>query len=173
MFFRGSSVRRIRYLFYLHSLTMFLLVTLPHLTRVDNNTRVVATIRAWGRDSTNLIRTLEFVDRSKEKLYVSTVINQVISSWIVGSYSIRKLNLFILNLVLRPLKSLLQYLRMNARMTQLQETVKQPSDHITALVESSKLNTCLVSSSSKWVINSGATDHMTGSHDEEDYWSGT
>ncbi|XP_031742877.1 uncharacterized protein LOC116404504 [Cucumis sativus] len=29
---------------------------------------------------------------------------------------------------------------------------------------------CLLTSSTKWVIDSGATAHMTGSCDEEDYW---
>ena len=49
-----------------------------------------------------------------------------------------------------------------ARLTQFQETVKQPSGHVTAPVETGKPNACLVSSSPKWVIDSGATDHMTG-----------
>ena len=44
-----------------------------------------------------------------------------------------------------------------ARLTQLQEAVKNQSSP-----ESGKPNTCLISSSSKWVIDSGATDHMTG-----------
>ncbi|GMJ03787.1 hypothetical protein HRI_004047900 [Hibiscus trionum] len=57
-----------------------------------------------------------------------------------------------------------------AKLLHLQDTVKHPSGHVSALVESGKSNTCLVSTSSKWVIDSGATDHMTGSFDEEDYW---
>ena len=44
-----------------------------------------------------------------------------------------------------------------ARLTHLQEAMK-----IQSSLESGKPNTCLVSSSSKWVIDSGATDHMTG-----------
>ena len=44
-----------------------------------------------------------------------------------------------------------------ARLTQLQEAMK-----IQSIPEPGKPNTCLVSSSLKWVIDSGATDHMTG-----------
>ncbi|XP_050223489.1 uncharacterized protein LOC126673397 [Mercurialis annua] len=44
------------------------------------------------------------------------------------------------------------------------------SSSVTAIAESGNSNKCLVSSSSKWVIDSGATDHMTGSYDEADYW---
>ena len=43
-----------------------------------------------------------------------------------------------------------------------QESLKSPSTPITAIVESSNPNKCLVSSSfSKWVIDSEATNHMT------------
>ena len=41
------------------------------------------------------------------------------------------------------------------------ESLKSASTPSTMLAESSKPNTCLISSSSKWVINSRATDHMT------------
>ena len=41
------------------------------------------------------------------------------------------------------------------------ESLKSASTPSTMLIGSGKPNTCLISSSSKWVINSGATDHMT------------
>ena len=44
-----------------------------------------------------------------------------------------------------------------------QDSLRSLSTPITAIAESSNLNKCLVSSSSsEWVIDSGATDHMTG-----------
>ena len=44
-----------------------------------------------------------------------------------------------------------------------QDSLRSSSTSITAIVESGNLNKCLVSSSSsEWVIDSGATDHMTG-----------
>ena len=42
------------------------------------------------------------------------------------------------------------------------ESLKSDSTPSTMLVRSSKPNICLISFSSKWVIDSGATDHMTG-----------
>ena len=39
--------------------------------------------------------------------------------------------------------------------------LKSASTFITTLVELGKINTCFLSSSSSWVIDSGATDHMT------------
>ncbi|XP_062104310.1 uncharacterized protein LOC133815489 [Humulus lupulus] len=42
-----------------------------------------------------------------------------------------------------------------------QESLKSSSPSITAIVDSGKTNVCLLSSSSKWVIDSGATNHMT------------
>ena len=41
--------------------------------------------------------------------------------------------------------------------------LKPASTPTTALVELGKLDTCLMSSSSNWVIDFGVTDHMTGS----------
>ena len=43
-----------------------------------------------------------------------------------------------------------------------QEALRSSSHPITAIAELGKTNTCLISSSSKWVIDSSATDHMTG-----------
>ena len=44
-----------------------------------------------------------------------------------------------------------------------QDSLRSPSTPITAIAESGNPNKCLVSSSSsEWVIDSGATDHMTG-----------
>ncbi|CAH9142653.1 unnamed protein product [Cuscuta epithymum] len=43
-----------------------------------------------------------------------------------------------------------------------QESLKHSSVPISVVADSGISNTCLVSSSSKWVIDSGATDHMTG-----------
>ena len=44
-----------------------------------------------------------------------------------------------------------------------QESLKSSSTPINAIVESGNPNKCLVSSSSsEWVIDSGATDYMTG-----------
>ncbi|XP_057991217.1 uncharacterized protein LOC131173228 isoform X1 [Hevea brasiliensis] len=57
-----------------------------------------------------------------------------------------------------------------AQFSQYQASLKPTSSPVTAIAESGKSTTCLVSSSSKWVIDSGATDHMTGSYDEADYW---
>ncbi|XP_057996481.1 uncharacterized protein LOC131175824 [Hevea brasiliensis] len=56
-----------------------------------------------------------------------------------------------------------------AQFSQYQASLKPTNSSITAIAESNKSTTCLVSSSSKWIIDSGATDHMTGSYDEEDY----
>ncbi|XP_062103747.1 uncharacterized protein LOC133814853 [Humulus lupulus] len=42
------------------------------------------------------------------------------------------------------------------------ESLKSSSPSVTAIADSGKSNTCLLSSSSKWVIDSGATDHMIG-----------
>ena len=43
-----------------------------------------------------------------------------------------------------------------------QKLLKFASTPISTLVESSKTNTCFLLSSSTWVIDSGATDHMRG-----------
>ena len=43
-----------------------------------------------------------------------------------------------------------------------QKSLQYASTFITTLVELGKTNTCFISSSSTWVINFGATDHMTG-----------
>ena len=43
-----------------------------------------------------------------------------------------------------------------------QKSLKSAYTSITILVESGKTNTCFISSSSTWVIDSGATDHITG-----------
>ena len=43
-----------------------------------------------------------------------------------------------------------------------QKSLQSPSTSISTLVESGKTNTCFVSSSSTWVIDSGTTDQMTG-----------
>ncbi|RVW36659.1 Retrovirus-related Pol polyprotein from transposon RE1 [Vitis vinifera] len=48
-----------------------------------------------------------------------------------------------------------------SKYSQYQDALKA-STPVSALVESGK--TCLVSSSNKWIIDSGATDHMTGDH---------
>ena len=49
-----------------------------------------------------------------------------------------------------------------AKLLEDQETLKNSSHSVTAIAESGNPNKCLVSSTSKWVIDSGATDHMTG-----------
>ena len=50
-----------------------------------------------------------------------------------------------------------------ARFQLYQDTLRSPSTPITAIAESGNPNKCLVSSSySEWVIDSGATNHMTG-----------
>ncbi|XP_048235569.1 uncharacterized protein LOC125371152 [Ricinus communis] len=54
------------------------------------------------------------------------------------------------------------------KFSQYQKTLRSPSQPITAIADSGNPSQCLLSSSSKWVIDSGATDHMTGSYDEED-----
>ena len=43
-----------------------------------------------------------------------------------------------------------------------QKSLQSAFTFINTLVESSKTNTCFISSSSTWVIDSGATDHMIG-----------
>ena len=49
-----------------------------------------------------------------------------------------------------------------ARFQLYQDSLRSPSTPITAIAESGNSNKCLVSSSSsEWVIDSGATDHMT------------
>ena len=50
-----------------------------------------------------------------------------------------------------------------ARFHLYQESLKSPSTPITTIAKSGNPNKCLVSSSpSEWVIDSGATNHMTG-----------
>ena len=50
-----------------------------------------------------------------------------------------------------------------ARFQLYQDSLRSPSTPITAIAESGNSNKCLVSSSSfEWVIDFGATDHMTG-----------
>ena len=52
-----------------------------------------------------------------------------------------------------------------ARFQLYQDSLISPSTPITAIAESGNPNKCLVSSSSsEWVIDSGATDHMTGNY---------
>ena len=49
-----------------------------------------------------------------------------------------------------------------ARFQLYQDSLRSPSTPITAIAESGNPNKCLVSSSSsKWIIDFGATDHMT------------
>ena len=48
------------------------------------------------------------------------------------------------------------------KFSQYQESLKSSYTHVHIIFESGKPNTCLISSSSKWVIDSGATNHMTG-----------
>ena len=43
-----------------------------------------------------------------------------------------------------------------------QKSLQSASTSITTLVESGKSNICFISSSSTWVIDFGAIDHMTG-----------
>ena len=50
----------------------------------------------------------------------------------------------------------------NRRFPYVHELLKGVSTLRIMLAKSGKPNTCLISSSSKWVIDSGATDHMTG-----------
>ncbi|CAM8937083.1 unnamed protein product [Rhodiola kirilowii] len=50
---------------------------------------------------------------------------------------------------------------------------QQSSSSITAVAESGISNTCLISSSPKWVIDSGATDHMTGNFKLFSHFSNT
>ncbi|XP_038886884.1 uncharacterized protein LOC120077091 [Benincasa hispida] len=58
-----------------------------------------------------------------------------------------------------------------AKFQQYQESLRASSSTpITAIAETGNISKCLLSSTSKWVIDSGATDHMTGSYDETDYW---
>jgi hypothetical protein len=48
------------------------------------------------------------------------------------------------------------------KFSQYQKSLKSSYTHVPTIFESGKPNTCLISSSSKWVIDSGATNHMTG-----------
>ena len=43
-----------------------------------------------------------------------------------------------------------------------QESLKSASTSVTTLAELGTTNTCLISSSSKWIIDSRATNHMIG-----------
>ena len=56
----------------------------------------------------------------------------------------------------------MEVVEQKSRFPYVHESLKGVSTHNTMLVESGKPNTCLISSSSKWVIDSGATDHMIG-----------
>ncbi|XP_019184263.1 PREDICTED: uncharacterized protein LOC109179154 [Ipomoea nil] len=49
-----------------------------------------------------------------------------------------------------------------AKFSQYQESLKRSSSSVTAVADSGNATTCLLSSSSKWVIDLGAMDHMTG-----------
>ena len=46
--------------------------------------------------------------------------------------------------------------------SQYKKSLKYASTSITTLIKSGKTNTCFISSSSTWVIDLGAIDHMTG-----------
>jgi hypothetical protein len=46
------------------------------------------------------------------------------------------------------------------KFSQYQESLKSSFTHVPTIAESGKSNTYLISSSSKWVIDSGATDHV-------------
>ena len=52
--------------------------------------------------------------------------------------------------------------RINSRFQNAHESLKGASTPSTLLVQTSKPNKCLISSFSKWVIDSEATYHMTG-----------
>ena len=56
----------------------------------------------------------------------------------------------------------LQHKNRRFQSSQYQKSLKSASTSITTLVESDKTNTCFISSSSTWVIDSVAIDHMTG-----------
>ena len=47
-----------------------------------------------------------------------------------------------------------------AKLCQYHDSFNCASTPIITLIESGKPNTCLISASSKWIIDSGATDHM-------------
>ena len=49
-----------------------------------------------------------------------------------------------------------------AKFFEYQESLRTSKPSVTAIAEPGNPNTCLISSSSKWVIDSGATYHMTG-----------
>ena len=68
-----------------------------------------------------------------------------------------------------PEKSITTSANDYAKFTQYQESLKSQSTPIIVAFESGKSNTCMVSSSSKWVIDSGATNHMIRSYNEEEY----
>ncbi|KAK1384151.1 hypothetical protein POM88_021886 [Heracleum sosnowskyi] len=63
----------------------------------------------------------------------------------------------------------LQY-KNQQRVANVMSTTNASEKSVLISSDDCKSNACLISSSSKWVIDSGATDHMTGSYDEEDYW---
>ncbi|KAK8554382.1 hypothetical protein V6N13_073293 [Hibiscus sabdariffa] len=99
MFF-GESARTENSLHtYLLNIPVFCIVMFALLTLESNAQKVVALIDIWGQGPTNLINNLEFVDKSTEKLCVTFVINQNISSVIVGSCGLRKLNFLMMLLV--------------------------------------------------------------------------
>ena len=49
-----------------------------------------------------------------------------------------------------------------AKFVEYQESLRTSKPSVAAIAESGNPSACLLSSSSKWVIDSGATDHMTG-----------
>ncbi|KAK6131239.1 hypothetical protein DH2020_035020 [Rehmannia glutinosa] len=69
-----------------------------------------------------------------------------------------------------PLESVLISADDYAKFSQYQETLKSSSSSITAIADSGKPQACLISSSSKWVIDSVQPITFSGSYDEEDYW---
>ncbi|KAK4281681.1 hypothetical protein QN277_013144 [Acacia crassicarpa] len=69
----------------------------------------------------------------------------------------------------RKLQQQQQRQRGSAHMAQSSEITDPTPSEPTALA-TGNFDSCLATSSSKWIIDSGATDHMTGSYDEADYW---
>lgn len=59
-------------------------------------------------------------------------------------------------------KSVLIYADEFAQFSQYQESLKSQSPFVIAIADSDKPNACLLSLSSKWVIDFGVIDHMTG-----------
>lgn len=130
----GCCAQRILHLL---DLIVLLLVEITYLNLEDSNTKVVV-VKEWRQATMTRILTLE--DRNLEVLFVTIVISR-------GHMK-------------RDCRKLQNKKTQSACIASTSDT-SEYFVTISLINMPNSLNTCLVSSSTKWVINSGAIDHMT------------